>query len=135
MTNIVGMVILCLGDRLVFAKMNRAFISPVVRPNLPLRRPSSGPGMVSPTCTLPKPTEQVCYQTPEQPTPEVKGKFCNPACWILIDLDTSGETCVFFFLFLFFFLQDVYFFFKLVTRQLKPGFPTTNTYKAPSRRP
>lgn len=110
------MVILCLGDRLVFAKMNRAFISPMVRPNLPLRRPASGPGMVSPTYTFPQPTEQVCYQTPEQPISEVKGIFYYPACWIWIYLDTSGGTC---------FYKISAFFSKcqcnLVTRKLKPG--------------
>lgn len=76
--NSVDMVILCLGGLFALAKMNRAFISPVVRPNLPLRRPATDPGVVSPSCSLsPVPTELGGYRVPEQSTPEVKGSYTS----------------------------------------------------------
>lgn len=118
-----------LGDGPVLGKMNRAFISPVVRPNLPLRRPASGPGMVSPTCILPQPTEQVCYQTPEQPTPEVKGKFFLPACWIWSLLDRGVRVVFTRHIFV---LKNVS---AILSRQSwnQAAFSTTVTHKDPSR--
>ncbi|XP_062382740.1 tudor domain-containing protein 1 isoform X2 [Sardina pilchardus] len=64
--------------------MNRAFLSPIVRPTLPLRRPATNPSVVSPSCPSPVPPEQISYQAPEQPTPEVKGPInrqpSRPVC-------------------------------------------------------
>ncbi|XP_041939544.1 tudor domain-containing protein 1 isoform X2 [Alosa sapidissima] len=70
--------------------MNRAFISPMVRPNLPLRRPATNPGVVSPSCSSPVVAEQISYQAPEQPTPEVKGPINRQSSRPVCAMDLSS---------------------------------------------